>query len=60
MTYVHWDFHWAQICPMVPLEPSIGGRSVEKSFYQSVVVVVEPMAVGDVVVPYFLFDGKGV
>jgi hypothetical protein len=40
---------------MVPLEPSIGGRSVEKWFYQPVGVVVEPMAVGDVV-PYFLFD----
>jgi len=42
----------------VPLEPSIEGRSWEQCFSQPVAVVVEPVAVGDAVVPYFLPDGE--
>ena len=41
---------------MVPLEPSSGGRSVEKGCCQPVWVVIEPMAVVDGVVSHFLSD----
>ena len=46
-----------KICRTVPLEPSSGGRSVEKGCCQPVWVVIEPMAVVDGVVSRFLFDG---
>ena len=49
-----------KICRMVPLEPSSGGRSVEKGCCRSVWVVIEPMAVVDGVVSHFLFDGGDV
>ena len=49
ISFVHWEFHCSlaksswKICRMVPLEPSSGGRSVEKGCCQPVWVVIELM-----------------
>jgi hypothetical protein len=47
-----------QVFRIVPLEPSIEGKSRELCFSQPVGVVVEPVAIGDAVVIYFLSDGE--
>jgi hypothetical protein len=46
------------MCRIVPLEPSIEGKSREQCFSQPVGVVVEPEVIGDAVVFYLLSDGE--
>jgi hypothetical protein len=47
-----------QVSRIAELEPSTEGRSWEQWFSQPLGVVVDPLTVGDALIPYFLSDGE--